>query len=344
MSSAVSNNSSSASRQPTSGNWFFPRFILFPFLAMTAYPFFIMGTGGDHWAMQTVWIFFLSYCWFCIGGSFHESVHETLFNHKWINVWYGRFLGIMIGIPYTTYKESHRRHHAYLNTPADYELWPYSDPNISLGTRRIFVWIDLIFGVVTAPYIYARIYFLKDFPHSFNVRRAIFWEYIALILFWSFVLIAIYFLCHHPDETVTPFNPLWVLPLFIAAATNTARKFVEHLGMKSSDPFLGTRTILPGNFISKMLLYFNFDIAIHGPHHRYPHAQHDELPIKLKAYQALHPELEIPVYRSYTSAFFSMLPLLWTFPATGGSQKNVPQDSNKEEENINGKNYSPLPE
>ena len=127
---------------PVIGTWVGPRFLLFPFLAIAAYPFFILGFGGDHWTIQTAWVLSLSYCWFCIGGSLHEAAHHTLFNRESTNVWFGRVLGLMIWIPYTVYKESHRRHHAYLNTSADYELWPYSDPQMSLRFRRFFVWID----------------------------------------------------------------------------------------------------------------------------------------------------------------------------------------------------------
>ena len=312
--------------------WVFPRFLLFPVLAVVTYPFFVLGTAGDHWMVQAIWVVFLSYCCFCIGGSLHEAVHHTLFKRVSMNVWFGRILGLIIGIPYTVYKESHRRHHAYLNTPADYELWPYSDPKRSLGFRRIFVWCDLFFGVFTAPYIYGRIYFRKDPRLSAKVRRVIFWEYVAQIPFWIVVLTAIYFLRSNADGTLIPFNPIWTLPLVISPMINTARKFVEHIGLRSTDPFLGTRTILPGNLLSKTLSYFNFDIAVHGPHHRYPRSRHYELPVKLKEYQAAHPGEKIPVYRSYTSAFFSLLPLLWTFPATGDSQVRPLQDDKEGDE------------
>ena len=45
-----------------------------------------------------------------------------------LSIWTGRLLGTMMFTPYTAYREVHIRHHAYLNTPRDWELWPYSDP------------------------------------------------------------------------------------------------------------------------------------------------------------------------------------------------------------------------
>jgi len=333
MNSTTENISEQTVAQPVIGKWIGPRFLLFPFLAIAAYPFFILGAGGDHWAVQTIWVACLSYCWFCIGGSLHEAVHHTLFNREAINIWFGRALGLMIGIPYTVYKESHRRHHAYLNTADDYELWPYSDPKISLGFRRLFVWVDLFFGLFTAPFIYGRIYFLKDPRLSSKVRRVIFWEYMAQIPFSVLVVTLIYLMLRKPDGTFISFNPIWILPLLISPMINTARKFVEHLGLRSTNPLLGTRTILPGNPLTKILSYFNFDIAVHGPHHRYPKAKNYELPDKLKEYQLANPELNIPVYRSYTTAFFSLLPQLWRYPATGDLRSpplNNSKDNNDE--------------
>mgnify|MGYP003148096976 FL=1 len=317
------------STQSSFKNWLWPRFLVFPFLAIAAYPLFILEVGGDHWAVQSAWVIFLSYCWFCVSGSLHEAVHHTLFDSESANVWFGRILGLMIGIPYTVYKESHRRHHAYLNTSADYELWPYSDPGTSLAFRRVFVWVDLFFGVFTAPYIYGRIYYLKDPRLSSQVRRTIFWEYLAQVPYWMTFLGMVYFLCRRPDGTFIPFNPIWVLPLIISPMINTTRKFVEHIGLQSTDPILGTRTILPGNAISKLLCYFNFDIAVHGPHHRFPKAQHFELPARLKEYQTSHPELKVPIYSSYTSALISLLPLLWSFPATGNPEDISRQSNDK---------------
>ena len=67
---------------------------------------------------------------------------------------WGRVIGTMIGVPYSIYRESHIRHHAYLNKPYDWELWPYSDPKASLWFRRVFVWFDLFLGMLGAMATY----------------------------------------------------------------------------------------------------------------------------------------------------------------------------------------------
>lgn len=103
---------------------------------------------------------------------------------------------------------------------------------------------------------------------------------------------------------------------------NTGRKFVEHLGMESSDPILGTRTIVADNVLTRMTSFFNFDIAVHGPHRRNAKLNHNERTPKLRAYQQDHPELLVPVFGSYLAAIIDMAPCLWNRPSTGDSQSN----------------------
>jgi len=296
---------------------FWPRFLLFPILAVALYPPFVMGWGGDGWFVRSVWVIFLTFCWFCLGGSFHESVHQTLFKHSFLNVIFGRFLGILILIPYSVYRETHRRHHVALNTVGDYELWPYSDPRASLTFRRAFVWIDLVGGVFTAPYIYGRIYFLRDPRLSPEVRRTIFLEYVSILVAWLAFGIVLVAWTSQIGFDWRQFDPVWLLPLILSPMVNTGRKFVEHLGLVSVDPIRGTRTVVASNPLTRITSYFNFDIAVHGAHHRSPKTRHNELTSRMLAYQQEHPELAILLFGSYLAAIVDMAPCLWRCPSTG---------------------------
>ncbi|RLS57697.1 MAG: fatty acid desaturase [Planctomycetota bacterium] len=296
---------------------FWPRFLLFPILAVALYPPFVMGWGGDHWLVRTAWVGFLTFCWFCVGGAFHESVHHTLFKQVSRNVAFGRLLGVLVGIPYSVYRETHRRHHACLNTHGDYELWPYSDLSTSLVFRRVFIWVDLLGGVVTAPYLYGRVYFCRDPRMSPDVRRTIFWEYVATVLAWFAFAFALMAWTNRIGFDWRWFDPIWVLPLILSPMVNTGRKFVEHLGMESVDPILGTRTVVASNPLTRITSYFNFDIAVHGPHHRYPKSSHNELASRMRAYQHDHPGLAIPLFGSYMAAIVDMVPCMWNRPSTG---------------------------
>ena len=134
--------------------------LVFPVLLALRWP-------SDHPAVLIGIMAVLAYVLFCWTSYFHEAAHQTLLGRSkgWSIAW-GRIVGTVVGVPYTAYRETHIRHHAYLNAPADWELWPYSDPKRSRTFRRVFVWIDLIFGQVTHALIYGRIYFHRNSPLS----------------------------------------------------------------------------------------------------------------------------------------------------------------------------------
>jgi fatty acid desaturase len=325
---------------------FWPRFLAFPLLAILLYPPFLLGWGGNHWSVRTAWVLLLTYCWFCLSGSFHEAVHGTLFRSVQANVFVGRIIGILCGVPYTAFRETHRRHHAYMNTAGDYELYPYSDPAVPLNARRVFVWFDLLLAVITEPWVYCRIYTTRDPKLSAASRRAILFEMILGWMWFAAVVTTVVLVFRSRGWTIRDFDPVWILPLVLSPVCNKARKFVEHLGLTSTDPLLGTRTISGGQPLSRLLRYFNFDIAVHGPHHRYPKAMHQELAPRLKQYCYDHPETRVPVFHSYLSAAWDALPWLWKNPATGSPASTsitaTPSPTVPAAERVSGEHETPV--
>ncbi|MBS0203133.1 MAG: fatty acid desaturase [Planctomycetes bacterium] len=295
---------------------FWPRMLLFPVLAVIGYVGFVSGLGGDSLWVRSAWSLGLGYCWFCVAGSFHESVHQTMGKNRTANIWFGRVVGTFLGVPYTAYRESHIRHHAYLNTPQDYELWPYSKPTTSLAFRRVFVLFDLFGAVLSGPVVYSRIYFKKDSPISAEARATLKREYLAMAAFWGTVLLSVAGLSLAGQIDWSRFDPMWLLPLPIAAFFNGFRKFTEHLGMSSTDPILGTRTVIGKGLLTRLSSYFNFELFVHGPHHRYPKAPHFELETRLAEYQRKHPDAVVPLFPTYWAALWDTLPWLWN-PGVG---------------------------
>ena len=294
-----------------------PRFLLFPAVAVVGYVAFVMGLGGDSLGVKLAWSVFLGFCWFCVAGSYHEAVHQTMGRWKEANIWFGRVIGTLLGIPYSAYRETHIRHHAYLNTKDDFELWPYSKPTMSLAFRRAFVVFDILGAVIANPIVYGRIYWVKKSPLSPQAKATIRNEYIAMAVFWGSVLASLVTLTVMGMLDWNRFDPLWLLPMPVAAAFNGFRKFTEHLGMASTDPILGTRTVIGKGWITRLCSYFNFELFVHGPHHRFPKAPHFELEAKLKEYCQKHPEAVVPLYSSYLAAVWDMLPWLWRNPGVG---------------------------
>ncbi len=294
-----------------------PRFLLFPAVSLLGYIGFISGVGGDSLAVKLAWSLFLGCSWACVAGSFHETVHQTIGRWRNANIWFGRIVGTFLGIPYSAYRETHIRHHAYMNTRDDYELWPYSKPGTSLGLRRICAMLNLLCAIISEPIIYGRIYFKRNSPLSAAARRTIGREYLAIIAFWGTIALTTIVLTITGTIYWQYFDPLWLLPMQLAAMINVFRKFVEHLGMESTEPFLGTRTIIGNNVLTRVCSYFNFELDVHGPHHRFPKIAHFQLESKLTEYRRKHPDAPIPVFPTYLAAALDTIPCIWRNPGTG---------------------------
>lgn len=263
--------------------------------------------------MQIFWTLLTTYSLFCWLSCFHETVHSTLCRNRTTNLILGRVIGMVVCTPYTVYRETHIRHHAYLNRPGDWELWPYSDPNASRSFRVAFAWCDLLLGFLTGPITYGRIFFHKDSPiKSPETRRAIYWEYGLSLLYWSLLLgvVAWY-------GAWRLFLMTWMVPHALAGMLQTGRKFTEHLGMPSFDPLLGTRTVIGNNALTRFCTEANFDIFIHGPHHRHPRLPHSELARKMRDYVEQAPQTRYPIFSTYTKAVLDMLPSLFFNPGVG---------------------------
>lgn len=289
-----------------------PRMICLPGGAIGLY-FLAVPWPFEHWAVTGFWSIFTAYFLFCWTSCFHETVHQTLCHSKVVSAWVGRFLGTTMFVPYTCYRESHIRHHAYLNKPYDWELWPYASPLCSRTFRRLFAWFDLILSPIGGAIVYGRIFFHEDSPlKNPAIRRTIRREYIACVVVWGTALALVQYF-----GVWAEFVRIWMVPLLITGVLQTGRKFTEHLGMSSFDPLLGTRTVLGTNWITRFCTFSNFDIFIHGPHHRHPRVAHNLLGRKMGDYMEANPGTHYPVYASYWQAAWSMIPFLVHNPGCG---------------------------
>ncbi len=281
----------------------------------------------DNWAVQCFWTVFTGYFLFCWTSCFHETAHQTLCQSRRVSIWLGRFLGTAMFTPYTVYRESHIRHHAYLNKPTDWELWPYSDPSTSIAFRRWFVWFDLVFGMFTSPAIYGRLFFHKNSPlTSPKTRLAIRNEYFGIVAVWGLIITLLFYY-----EAWPAFFRVWGIPHFLAGIFQSSRKLTEHLGMASYDPMLGTRTVLGSTWFTRFCTFANFDIFIHGPHHRHPRLAHNALGEQMEQYISEHPEVDFPRYSTYLGAMWAMLPAMFKVPGVGMNAGAAPPKVAKNE-------------
>ncbi|MFP6765779.1 MAG: fatty acid desaturase [Planctomycetaceae bacterium] len=291
--------------------WQWTRFQFLPGAAVGIWALAVQFPSA-HWGWYVGWTVLTSYCMFCWTSCFHETVHQTLTSQRGTSIWLGRFLGTLMFVPYGVYRESHIRHHAYLNKPYDWELWPYSDPQAGLWFRRVFVWLDFFFGAFTAMLTYGRIFFHKTSPIKDAQRKVVACEYIFAVCFWG-VLFALFTLFSQWGGFVRG----WLVPYMIAGMYQNGRKFTEHMGMSSYDPMHGTRTVVGQNWWTKLCTYLNFDIFIHGPHHRHPRVAHRKLREKMRDYVKSESALQYPMFRTYREAVRDMLPFLFRNPGVG---------------------------
>jgi fatty acid desaturase len=286
---------------------------------------------AEPWIVRAFWTLFTAYFLFCWTSCFHETAHQTLTRWRWLDIVIGRILGTVMFVPYTAYRESHIRHHAYVNRPNDWELWPYSDPRSSMTFRRMFVFVDILFGFLASPFIYSRIFFHPDSPlKDAATRRTIVKEYLAIVLFWGAIYAKLTL-----TGTWSNYVTVWLIPHFLAGILQTMRKLTEHLGMASYDPLLGTRTVVGTGWMTRFASFMNFDIFVHGPHHRHPRLAQNQLRLKLEEYVDTNRSTRYPIFSSYLRATMDMLPHLVTNPGIGMNAGAAPPRQTNVAEVIN---------
>ena len=152
---------------------------------------------------------------------------------------------------------------------------------------------------------------------SHNDRRAARLEFGLSAVLWGTFTGVIAWLLISDQLLESQLSFWWIAPLCFSASMNTVRKMIEHIGLPSTDSMLGTRTIKPGNAVTRAISFFNFDINIHGPHHRHGAAKYHELESKLEECLNRQPEASATVFPTYTSAAWSTLKDVIRNPGVG---------------------------
>ncbi len=278
----------------------------------TAWP-----TGHIAWTVFMItWLAYFQHTWMTV---FHGEAHYAVYKNKWQNIRGGTIIGTLLMVPFTAYRQVHIRHHAKMNMPDDFELWPYCDPQKSLRFRRIFVILDLLFGWWLGTYIYGRILFVHNSPiKDPKIRRRIIFEYLGIIVFWSAVLgLVAYF------GAWMFFLKVYVIPAWLTGSFQAVRKLTEHLGLPAGDAMGGARTILNHSLMGRFVAYINFNIVAHGLHHLFPQMPHQNLD---KAFETLEsPPAEV-VFTSYSRAMLDTARYLWN-PGIGANISPIPENA-----------------
>lgn len=255
-------------------------------------------------------------CWL-IGGhfmhtfalSFHDAAHGTLHPNQTANEWLGYLYGMMILLPMSVYRRAHARHHAYLGSIDDPELYPFVIPGTSRALRLTCAMAEIVLGYIYAPLLFARCIVL-DPSLPADLRRKILLDYAVIATVGASILIVV--------ELAGAWQIYLVgvlAPALLGGTYQTLRKYTEHLGLPGPTILQLTRTILPRDEWNKAVSTLMQHVDHHGTHHIHARIPYFKLPEASEMVYRGKIE-ELPVYDCYLTAFLAMLKTL-ADPKTG---------------------------
>jgi fatty acid desaturase len=234
--------------------------------------------------------------------AFHDASHDRLHPVHRMNEVFGHIAGTLMFIPLNVYRHAHARHHAYLGTQGDPELWPFNVPGSSRALRIGAAFGEIFLGVVYSPFLFLRSVLLGDLAPG--ERKLIARGYAACAIVWTAILAITYDL-----------NLWWLLlvtsivPMAISGFMQTLNKYTQHLGLHGRTVLGLTRTVVdehPATEVVSSAMFYN---DYHGTHHRYAKIPYYNLP-SATPYTLANATEFCPVYPNLAYALFAMLPCL----------------------------------
>jgi fatty acid desaturase len=121
-----------------------------------------------------------------------------------------------------------------------------------------------------------------------------------MVMFWTAVgAAAVWF------DVVPVLLVGYLIPAYLAGNVQSARKYVEHVGLTGAHKVSLTRSVRnpsrSGRIVSRLL----FNEPFHDVHHLYPKVPQEALPAVAAAENPVPPEL--PVFRNYPAALVDLL-------------------------------------
>ena len=296
--------------------------ILFPMLYIATYSAALLW-GNNVTILYT--------CYFLLGGFLllnflnliHDAVHQTLFEHSWINRLYVYFFDVMGANSYIWKIRHIRLHHNYPNVmgwDSDFEQSPMARviPHGAYSTMHRYqhVYLPLIYPLYLFNWLLVR-----DFK-DFFMKSKLVWkvnpyipaaEYIklflfkALFLFYTIVLPKLVL-----NISWTQMLLAFLILMFTASITSLVVLLSPHATPESEFPLPDEHGVMPDSwfrhqlsttndvtsdnwFIRFFMGSFNYHIA----HHLFPHINHVYYPEVTKVIESFTREHQLP-YRTFT--------------------------------------------
>lgn len=234
--------------------------------------------------------------------AFHDCSHDRLHPVHWMNEAFGHITGTLMFIPLSVYRHAHARHHAYLGTQDDPELWPFNVPGSSRVWRVTAAFLEIVFGLFYSPMLFLRSVLQGDVTP--RERAAIVRGYMACFVTWTAILVVVYEYRLWGMLLVTA-----IIPMAISGVLQTVNKYIQHVGLHGRTVLGLTRTVIdehkPSELVSSAMFYNDY----HGTHHRYAKIPYYNLPAATPYTLAGASEF-CPVYKNLWYAFLAMVPCL----------------------------------
>src|SRR5436190_23218053 len=102
---------------------------------------------GSHFWFAAVLIFAIAHLMHAHMIAFHEAAHRSLSCSRFLNDFFGRFVGFFGLESLALYRAAHYFHHTHLSTERDEEFWPFVVPGSSIWLRRAAAASELFLGL-----------------------------------------------------------------------------------------------------------------------------------------------------------------------------------------------------
>ncbi len=234
--------------------------------------------------------------------AFHDASHDRLHPVHGMNELFGHVVGTLSLVPLDVYRHAHARHHAYLSTQQDPELWPFNVPGTPRVLRVLAAACEIVLGILYSPFLFLRSVLQGDLVPG--ERKLIVRGYVLCAVVWGTIFALTY-----------KYGAWWLLaatliiPMAISGMLQTLNKYTQHLGLHGHTVLGLTRTVVDEHEAAEVVSSAMFYNDYHGTHHRYAKIPYYNLPAATPYTLAGANEF-CPVYPNLAYAFFAMLPYL----------------------------------
>lgn len=234
--------------------------------------------------------------------AFHDASHDRLHPVHWLNEWFGHTVGTLSLVPLDVYRHAHARHHAYLGTQDDPELWPFNVPGSPRLLRVLAAACEIGLGMLYSPFLFLRSVLQGDLVPG--ERRLIIRGYVLCAVVWGTILAV-----SHQYDLWRLLAATLIVPMAISGVLQTLNKYTQHLGLHGHTVLGLTRTVVDEHEAAEVVSSAMFYNDYHGTHHRYAKIPYYNLPAATP-YTLAGADEFCPVYPNLAYAFFAMLPHL----------------------------------